>query len=67
MMNVCQNHFEKLVGNDGAPVGKPEEGVVREYSGDAHGARVHDSLVTERTKRPVAMHKRNALTQEDLT
>ena len=66
MMYVRQDDLQELVGDDGAAIREAKEGVVSEDRTDSHGAGVHDAFMAQGTERPVAVHQRDVLAQEDL-
>ena len=67
MVNICQNHLQELVGENGAAISKAKEGVICEYCGERHGAGVKDPLMAESTEGPVTMHDADMLSNEDLS
>lgn len=67
VVDVRQHHLQELVGEDGAAVSKPKEGVVSEDGGQAHGAGMQDAFMAQRTECPVAMHQSDAFLHQDLS
>lgn len=67
MVYVCEYYLKELVSQDGAAISKAKEGVVCEDSGQAHGASMQDTLMTQSAEGSMAMHYSDGLTDQDLS
>lgn len=66
MVGVTQGHGQQLVGEHGADIGEPEEGVVGEHGAQPHALGVEQGVVRHGGEGAVGVHDGHPLPHEDV-
>lgn len=62
MINVTQNEFHELIGENSAGISETKKRVISKDSSQTHGAGMQDSLMAKTAQTPMTVNNFNALT-----